>query len=152
MLFRSEALLRRRVEQVSGLAGRVEVRSAGTNASNGEPPTDEAVQVMKRRNIDISGHRSRQVSPALFEWADVVLTMTEEQRAACMAAGAPEGKVATVGEFAGAGREVEDPMGRGYAAYEECARELEELVERIVQRLQAPRTADNGPCPEAGEA
>jgi protein-tyrosine-phosphatase len=88
-------------------------------------PTDEAVQVMKRRNIDISGHRSRRVSPALFEWADVVLTMTEEQRAACIAAGAPERKVATVGEFAGTGKEVEDPVGQGPAAYERCARQLE---------------------------
>ena len=124
----AEALLRRRVEQVSGLGGRVEVRSAGTSASSGAPPTDEAVQVMKRRNIDISGHRSRRVSPALFEWADVVLTMTEEQRAACIAAGAPEGKVATLGEFAGTGKEVEDPVGQGPAAYERCARELEEVV------------------------
>jgi protein-tyrosine-phosphatase len=137
----AEALLRRRVEQVSGLGGRVEVRSAGTSASSGEPPTDEAVQVMKRRNIDISGHRSRQVSPALFEWADVVLTMTEEQRAACMAAGAPEGKVATVEEFAGTGKEVEDPVGKGLAAYEECAGELEEVVEQVVGRLQAQLTA-----------
>ena len=119
----AEALLRRRVEQVSGLGGR-----AGTSASSGAPATDEAVQVMKRRNIDISGHRSRRVSPALFEWADVVLTMTEEQRAACIAAGAPEGKVATLGEFAGMGKEVEDPVGQGPAAYERCARQLEEVV------------------------
>lgn len=132
----AEALLRRRVEQVSGLRGRVEVRSAGTRAWSGERPTDEAVQVMKGRNVDISGHRSRRVSPALFEWADVVLTMTEEQRAACIAAGAPEDKVTTVGEFAGSRVEVEDPIGQGLAAYERCAQELEELVERVVERLR----------------
>jgi hypothetical protein len=45
-----------------------------------------------------------------------------------MAAGAPEGKVATVGEFAGTGKEVEDPVGQGLAAYERCARQLEEVV------------------------
>ncbi len=132
----AEGLLRQGVEGLPGLRGRVEVLSAGSGAGDGQPPTDEAVEVMKRRGIDISGHRSRRVSPALFEWADVVLTMTEEQRAACIAAGAPEDKVATVGKFAGSRVEIEDPFGQGLAAYERCARELEELVQRVVERLR----------------
>lgn len=46
--------------------------------SQGEPPTAEATQVLLRRGIDISAHRSRIIDRALITDADLVLGMTRE--------------------------------------------------------------------------
>ena len=55
--------------------GKIKVRSAGT-AAYGElvRPT---IEVMKEKGIDISEHTSDQLTPDLFEWADVVVSMAD---------------------------------------------------------------------------
>lgn len=55
-----------------------EVASAGSLAPGVEPP-EEVVEVMADYDIDISGHRSRMLSPDLVEKADLVVTMTRQQ-------------------------------------------------------------------------
>lgn len=62
------------------LGGGLRVRSAGTWARAGYGATDEAVAVAAERGIDIAGHRSTTFAPDLADWADVVITMTAEQR------------------------------------------------------------------------
>ncbi len=67
-------------ERSRRMLGGVKVRSAGTWARQGYGATDEAVAAAKERGIDISGHRSTTFAPDLADWADVVITMTAEQR------------------------------------------------------------------------
>jgi protein-tyrosine phosphatase len=62
------------------LDGALIVRSAGTWARPGSPPTPEAEATAAERGIDISDHRSTPVSPDLIGWADLVITMTAEHR------------------------------------------------------------------------
>jgi protein-tyrosine phosphatase len=66
----AEGLLRRRRADTSG----IEVSSAGLIAG-GRLATSEAVAVMAERGIDISAHRSRELSPALIRGADLVIGM-----------------------------------------------------------------------------
>jgi protein-tyrosine-phosphatase len=51
--------------------------SAGLLPS-GSPATADAVKVMAERGIDITGHVSRQVTPAIAEQADLVICMARE--------------------------------------------------------------------------
>lgn len=67
----AEALLRRRLDQ-RGVDARVS--SAGT-VVEGRPATSTAVEVMAARGIDISGHRSRVLTPALLAGSDLVIVM-----------------------------------------------------------------------------
>ena len=53
------------------------VGSAGLTAG-GMPATEPAVSVMAAVGLDISGHRSRQVSPYLLDEVDLVVTMTRQ--------------------------------------------------------------------------
>lgn len=129
------ALFKRRLEGTPSLRERVEVLSAGTSADEGAPPTEEAIQVMKEQFIDLSAHRARQLTSSLLDQVDLILTMTDNQKKACINAGASEEKVQTLGEFAGMIEEVEDPFGRGLPAYEDCVSQLERLIEGVVQRL-----------------
>jgi protein-tyrosine phosphatase len=62
------------------LGGRIAVRSAGTWARDGGPATAEAVAAGTEAGIDIAPHRSSRFRADLADWADLVITMTAEQR------------------------------------------------------------------------
>jgi protein-tyrosine-phosphatase len=55
----AEALLRQKLAAAPELAGRVEVRSAGTHAEAGQGATFEARQAMQARGLDLSQHRAQ---------------------------------------------------------------------------------------------
>jgi protein-tyrosine phosphatase len=69
------------------LGGRLRVRSAGTWARPGFEATDEAVAAAAERGVDIANHRTTPFMPDLADWADVVITMTAEQRDEVLGAG-----------------------------------------------------------------
>jgi protein-tyrosine phosphatase len=56
------------------------VRSSGTWARLGLAPTPEAVGAAGERGVDIADLRSTPFAPAQAAWADVVVSMTAEQR------------------------------------------------------------------------
>lgn len=62
------------------LEGAIAVRSAGTWARPGHPATEEAVLVAQERGVDLAEHRSSPFGTDLAGWADLILTMTAEQR------------------------------------------------------------------------
>jgi protein-tyrosine phosphatase len=69
----AEALVRRRA-LLSG--ANVSVSSAGFTAAGLDPPV-AAIEVMERRGLDLSCHRSEIVTPGMLAAADVVLGMTQ---------------------------------------------------------------------------
>lgn len=64
-------------EQLAVVGEAVGVGSAGLLAG-GAPPNPAVVALMAERGLDLSGHRSRQVTPALIGAADLVLGMGRE--------------------------------------------------------------------------
>jgi tRNA threonylcarbamoyl adenosine modification protein (Sua5/YciO/YrdC/YwlC family) len=125
-LFRQ--LLARRMEcTVAELAERlVTVRSAGSFAGDGARAAEEAIEVMRRRGIDIADHRSSRLSPELIHTADRIYVMTETHAGAVTAL-VPSAQVKT--RLLGEGP-IEDPIGGTVAVYESCAA-------RIAQALAA---------------
>ncbi len=69
-----EALLRRRLDE-RGIDA--VVTSAGL-LRGGAPATEAAVEAMAAEGLDISGHRSRQVTPELIAEADLVVAMARQ--------------------------------------------------------------------------
>ena len=117
----AEALLRARL----GRRPRFTVSSAGVSALVGHPADPAALELMREKNIDISGHRARQVTPDLVAAHDLVLVMERGHEAAVLSI-APQarGKVHCIGKF---GKfDVPDPYRQPRAAFEEALR----LVER----------------------
>jgi len=71
----AHAVLRQRL-QSRGLHGRVAVDSAGTHAYHiGEPPDPRSQYHAQRRGYDLSDLRARQLAPADFERAHLLLAM-----------------------------------------------------------------------------
>lgn len=132
----AEGFLKKMLEDYDGSV-KVEVLSAGLNAFGG-PPTREARVVMRKRGIDISSFTSKQLTEELIEKANLVLTMekSHKDRVTSWNLGS-ECKVFTLKEFAGENGDLDigDPYGRGIAAYEACAEEIELSLIKTFEKL-----------------
>ncbi|MFC1541139.1 hypothetical protein ACFL50_01675 [Candidatus Latescibacterota bacterium] len=53
----------------------IKVLSAGTNAVDGFPASEYAIEVSARNGIDISAHRSQELTDRIMKSADLILTM-----------------------------------------------------------------------------
>ncbi|MEA4888825.1 MAG: low molecular weight protein arginine phosphatase [Clostridiaceae bacterium] len=116
--------------------------SAGLAAFAGDPAAEQAVAVLREDDgVDLSGHRSRPVSPWLLEQARWTAAMTTAQRDRLRHA-FPElaGRILTIGELAGVpDRQIADPFGQDINAYRVTAGHLRELIKLIKERLSAEK-------------
>jgi protein arginine phosphatase len=116
----------------------VAVASAGTAALNGANATDLATEVAAEHGLDLTVHRSRELTPDVIAWADLVLTMTPSQRESIERLGA-ESKVALVTDFIegpGNGEAVHDPFGGDLQMYRRTYAQLEEAAAALLARLE----------------
>ncbi|HZJ84799.1 MAG TPA: low molecular weight protein arginine phosphatase [Syntrophomonadaceae bacterium] len=111
--------------------------SAGVFTFDDMPASAEAIQVMQESNIDISGHRSKQVTEELLASADLILTMTESHRQRILEM-FPEyaAVIHTITAYIGHDDEVADPFGRGLAAYYDTLEQLEAIMDQLVDKLE----------------
>lgn len=118
----------------------ITVHSAGLSATNDGPPTLEAVEVMEREGIDISGHRSRLLTKEMVRDADLVLAMEAFQKTRIYEKypGESDRKVFTLGEYVEAQNpsDVFDPIGKPKEVYEACFLTLKEYLRRLVEKLK----------------
>lgn len=133
----AEAIARRLILE-SGRTD-LEVESAGTQAWDRSPASDEALLVGVERNLDISGHRARRLTPEIVANADLVLVMSPAHLAQVREMG-PNANVhlfAGYGVSGAAGRSIADPFGGNLNDYRATADELEHELKEILERIQA---------------
>ncbi len=118
----AEGVFRHLVES-KGIAESFYVDSAGMGAwHTGDPPDERGQQTLRKRGIDISGQRARQVQAADFEDFDLLVGMDRSNRETLLGL-APEHhahKVRLLLEFApGTGvEEVPDPYYGGASGFD----------------------------------
>lgn len=118
-----------------------EAKSAGVFAPEGFPASQEAIEVLKQDyNIDISNHRSKSLRRQDLEEADLILAMSNSHKQSILSK-YPEysNKVFTIKEFVGLEGEVEDPYGMPIEVYRETARELEDLISKVITKISQER-------------
>lgn len=118
---------------------RVDVLSAGTAAWEGQPATAESVEVAASAGIDLSGHRSRRISPALVRAADLVVVMERGHENGVRALGADPDRTHVISEWPAPGDAelpVSDPFGASREAYEECWRRIRRHIDRIIPHVR----------------
>ncbi|MGI9078899.1 MAG: low molecular weight protein arginine phosphatase [Gemmatimonadaceae bacterium] len=124
----------------------VEVGSAGTAAWDGAPASDGALLVAMEREVDLSGHRSRMLTPELVASYDLVLTMGPHHLERVKAFGAGD-RAFLLSDYASRGADshaVNDPFDGNLGVYRSTFEELDREVRRVVDRLAAER-ATGGP-------
>ena len=119
--------------------GNVSVSSAGVAADSASGASEGSLLIAMEHGLDLSRHRSRQVTPALVDSADIILTMSPSHLLAIEGLGG-QGKshmlsaYATHGESA---RPVSDPIGGDITIYRDTFDELHALISRAFDRLAA---------------
>lgn len=134
----AEGVMRARAE-AAGLP--VTLDSAGTGDWHaGDPPDRRMTAAARKRGIDLTGLRARQVRPRDFEAFDLVLAMDRanlDTLSRLRPAGAPAGLELMRDQAPGPrGREVPDPYYGGDDGFERVLDMLEAAADGLVARLR----------------
>ena len=113
----------------------VRAESAGIFAADGQPASPEAVKACKLLGADLSGHRSRRITPEIIEDSDIIAAMTLSHKMQLLLAGCPEEKAFTLSELTGIPGDIPDPFGQSQEVYNRTAQELLKHVDRLAQKL-----------------
>jgi len=133
--------------------GPYKVLSAGLGAMNGQPPSNHAIQAVKELGIDISGQRSRMLTPELVDEADYIFGMTHSHvDTIMMLYPLAAEKTFLLREFDETldmfEKDITDPIGGSYQVYLNCRDQIEQGIAsllRFLEQGQAP-TAAHGPA------
>jgi protein-tyrosine-phosphatase len=132
----AEALAGKLLEDRLGISRGFEVCSAGLAAFPGETASGAAVEAMAWMGVDMSDYRAALLTRELMQDADLILTMTRGHLDQVkMKFPGHSGKAFTLAEFAGSGSDIADPIGQPLDVYRQCARRLEELIARALDKL-----------------
>jgi len=119
---------------------RIEVDSAGTHAYHiGEPPDPRTQAAARRRGIDMSHLRARQVHASDFEEFDLILAMDRENLAELKRRCPPrlQERVRLLLEYASAAElEVPDPYYGGEAGFEQVLDLIEQASRGLLDDLR----------------
>jgi protein-tyrosine-phosphatase len=110
----------------------VRAMSAGVSAKVGAPLTSEAADVLQSLSVPVKPHAARNLTPELAAQAELIFCMTKAHRKAVVEMlPSVEGKTYSLSEEV----DVDDPIGKGMAAYIACARQIQQLVQLRINEL-----------------
>jgi len=115
------------------------VTSAGVAADAMSGASEGSLLIALEQGLDLSRHRSRQVTAAVIADADLVLTMSPSHLLAVEGIGGA-GKAHLLSAYATNGeslRPVSDPIGGDISVYRDTFDELHALISRAFDRLTA---------------
>lgn len=133
----AEGIMRKLLENV-GLNERYEVSSAGTSVFSNFGASPHALMVMDEMGIDLSEHRAKSITEEMLKEANLILTMTKEQKALLGEAFEIAAlKTFTVAEYAvGSLKDIADPFGGDPEDYRYCRDELMNYLLKMVETLR----------------
>ena len=116
------------------------IDSAGIFAVTGEKSTNNAIEVMKHYNMDLSNHRAKNIHDIDLYMYDYVITLTTAQKKDILYyKKGLEGKVYTLREFvmpSDVYKDIDDPWGLNLKVYKDCAKEIVECVDKLILKLE----------------
>jgi len=136
----SEAMLKKMLADFKGTTDDYKIASAGIspNARDGSDMTFDARWLLKEDGIQVETFRSRDLKRhnELLEEADLVLTMSQQQKKRVhQLAGADGKEIYTLKEFVGEEGDIADPFGKGEEVYSECRDEIKRCLYKLITRL-----------------
>ncbi|MCX6826299.1 MAG: low molecular weight protein arginine phosphatase [candidate division Zixibacteria bacterium] len=114
----------------------IDIFSSGTAAASGFPATIYAIEACRIWEADITGHRSRPLTPELIEQADLIITMTSSHYYEVIRL-VPEARDKTFlikdyPEPGCGGEGIADPIGGSLDMYNQTFLEIGEELGRIL--------------------
>jgi glycine hydroxymethyltransferase len=132
----------------------IAVDAAGVHAVRGQPPSVHAIDVCRKRGVDIAGFRSQPLTATLVDRATHIFAMTASHLETIHLL-FPQGanKTFLLREFEEPGetlwQDLPDPIGMGYDVYTECADSIEKALPSVLAfveqtEMAVPRSARGG--------
>jgi protein-tyrosine-phosphatase len=110
----------------------VRAMSAGVSARVGAPLTEEAAEVLRSLSVPAQPHAARNLTAELAAQAELIFCMTKAHRKAVVEMlPEVEGKTYCLSTE----EDIDDPIGKGMAAYADCARQIQRLVQLRLNEL-----------------
>ena len=120
----------------------IEVYSCGIYAETGDYATYNAVEAMKYYDVNIENHRATNIRDSKINEMDIILcaTMSHKQSVVYLYPNLKE-KVYTMKEYAKIDNnkqdmDIKDPWGYDINVYENCAREISNCLDMIIQNIK----------------
>ena len=105
--------------------------SCGLAAYRGSPASDGAITALSELyGIDLSSHRSKNVSRELLDNADIIFAMSESHAAPLKALTEYKNKVKV------ANPPISDPYMQNTEVYKACAKELYSQIEALLKEME----------------
>jgi protein-tyrosine phosphatase len=122
----AEIARRMRIPVASLETVNIRALSAGISARVGAPLTQEAEEVLRSLEVPVRPHAARNLTPELAQQAESIFCMTAAHRQAVIEMlPSVAGKTYCL-DLDG---DVDDPIGKGMAAYVACARRIQAAVQ-----------------------
>ena len=124
----------------------IETDAAGVHAVRGQPPSAHAIDVCRKRGVDISGFRSQPLTATMVERATHIFAMTSSHLETIHLL-FPESaeKTFLLREFEEPGatlwRDLPDPIGMGREIYQECADCIEKALPSVLAFVEETELA-----------
>ena len=112
----------------------VRIESAGMFATDGEKATPEAIEAIRKYEIDLGSHLSQQITPELIEKSDLIVTMTEAHKMVLQ--DMAKEKTCTLCELADISGDIDDPFGGDVEDYIEVADKLYIALTQLCNKLE----------------
>lgn len=121
----AEALFKKLINK-TGQGDGVKIRSAGTSIYF-KTATKEAIEAMKQEGLDITSHRSTQITQELTDWADLIVAMEQKHRERIIDWFNTEDEKIEVFD-------IPDPYGYPLEEYQRCVDEIKEKLHDLIWR------------------
>ncbi|MBU1261216.1 MAG: threonylcarbamoyl-AMP synthase [Planctomycetes bacterium] len=106
--------------------------SAGSVAINGIGASPESIRFCDSRGVDISGHKSRRITPEMLDEADYIFAMSAGHKNDIMRLCPTAGKKCMLLSDSG---DIKDPIGGDFETYKICGGKIEKAVNKRISEL-----------------
>jgi protein-tyrosine phosphatase len=112
------------------------IESAGTWAEGGQPAALRTIQVLKKRGIELGNFKSRILTEEMLESFYLILTMERGHKEAIRVE-FPElvNRVFLLSEMINQDFDIDDPVGKPFAAFDETAQEIDTILTRGLKKI-----------------
>lgn len=92
------------------------------------PVSEYSALAMAEAGINISSHKSKQITSEILKWADKIICMTEEHKAILSSVYGEADKISVLGGFG-----ISDPYGGDIAVYRKCRDEIFTAIDELCE-------------------
>jgi len=110
----------------------ITVHSAGTHLQQGRESPPEALAAARNQGVNLSDHRSKVITKAMIEDADVILVFDlRNERDILAQFPNSKTKVHLIACLDDCGDDIDDPFGKGIDCYDFCYRRIAKIIRNI---------------------